>query len=483
MITNRTRSDDSALLEKAMAAVDAAIARAEEDGTRPIYHFRPPAQWMNDPVGIIFHKGFYHVFYEFNPYGDTWGADGTHWGHTRSRDLVHWEHLPIAFGPSRELGERRCNSGCLAFNDAGTPIIFYNMVPFEGRREHWAVLGDDDLIQWEKWNGNPFLSWRTRERHGAPVHPYDKEDMPFIFREGGRTLMLLSSCKIKGKGVVPIYEAEDGSLLKWRYRGIMHNDSGECPNFMKLGSRWVLIYGAYRWVEYFVGSFDIETLTFTTEKQGVVDYSYGPAHPNFRTRGLYATYTFPDPEGRCIMFGWVSGFEQGRGWHGCLSLPRILSLDKEQNLIQTPAPELKKLRGQHRSIENLTVVDETKRLNEIKGDTMELVAELEQGNATAIGLKLRCSENGGKAVTLRYASGTLNVAGTQVPVALGGKANAFRLHVFLDKSVMEVFVNDGMSCVSRVIYPGAMDLGVSVFTENGSGTLKSLDTWQMKPVW
>jgi hypothetical protein len=78
------------------------------------------------------------------------------------------------------------------------------MVPYEGRREHWAVLGDDELIKWEKWNGNPFLSWRTRDRHGAPENPYDKEDMPFIFREGGRTFMVLSSCKIEGRGVVPM---------------------------------------------------------------------------------------------------------------------------------------------------------------------------------------------------------------------------------------------------------------------------------------
>ena len=232
-----------------MAAVKAAIPRAERDGTRPVYHFRPPAQWMNDPVGIVFHKGFYHVFYEFNPFADTWGATGTYWGHTRSRDLVHWEHLPIAFGPSIDLGERRCNSGCLAFNDSGTPVIFYTMVPFEGRREHWAVLGDDELN---------------------------------------------------------------------------------------------------RWVEYFVGSFDVDTLKFTTEKHGILDYSYGPEHPNFWSRGLYATYTFSSPDERCMMLGWVSGFKRGRGWHGCLSLPRVLSLDKEQNLIQSPACELSRRIGSRR---------------------------------------------------------------------------------------------------------------------------------------
>jgi beta-fructofuranosidase len=357
------------------------------------------------------------------------------------------------------------------------------MVPYAGRREHWAVFGDDDLIRWKKWEGNPFLSWKTRDRHGAPDLPYDKEDMPFIFRESGRTFMLLSSCKIEGKGVVPIYEAEDGGLLNWRYRGIMHDGSGECPNMMKLGDKWVLLYGAYKWVEYFVGDFDVETLKFTPEKQGVVDYSYGPEHPNFYTRGLYATFTFPDPTGRQIMFGWVSGFAPGRGWHGCLSLPRVLSLDEELNLIQTPAPELENLRGGHRRIEDLAIADETKSLEDFEGDTIELVAAFEKGDAAAFGLKLRCDDSGRRGVILRFFDGILNVAGTQVPVDLEADGSTLELHVFLDKSVMELFINGGRACVTRVNYPGSDDLGISVFAEDGGVMLKSLDLWQMQPVW
>ena len=468
-------------IDQATAAVDAAIPRAAADPTRPVYHFRPPAQWMNDPNGVVYHKGFYHVFYQFNPYGDTWGEVGTHWGHTRSRDLVHWEHLPIAFGPSEELDEKRCNSGCLAFNNDGTPVILYTKVASDGR-EHWAVLGDDDLMEWTKWDGNPVISWRTRDRHGAPEHPYDKEDMPFVFREGGRTFMTLSSCGIQGKEVIPIYEATDGSLLNWRYRGIMYDRTGECPNFVKLGEKWLLFYGAYKWVEYSVGDFDLETLTFTAETHGILDHSYGEEHPNFWTRGLYAPYAFYGPQGRCVLFGWVSGFERDRGWHGCLSLPRVLSLDDDLNLHQSPAPELTALRGKHHHIENLTVTDETKCLEGIAGDTLELIVELEAKDAAAFGLKLRCSEDGANAMVLRYADGILNVTGTDVPVGLGD-AKRLRLHVLLDKSVMEVFINDGRDCVTRVNYPGEDDLGISAFAEGGSVTIKSLDAWQMKSVW
>ena len=84
-----------------MAARRAAEPRAASDPTRPAYHFHPPAGWMNDPNGTIYHSGWYHLFYQHNPFGDRWGS--IHWGHARSRDLVRWEHLPIALGPNREL--------------------------------------------------------------------------------------------------------------------------------------------------------------------------------------------------------------------------------------------------------------------------------------------------------------------------------------------------------------------------------------------
>ena len=118
-----------------------------------------------------------------------------------------------------------------------------------------------------------------------------------------------------------------------------------------------------------------------------------------------------------------------------------------------------------------------------QGDTLEIVADFDPGDATAFGLKVRCSEDGQDAVALRYADGMLNVAGTEVPTALGENQKTLKLHVFLDKSVMEVFINDGSASVTRVNYPREKDLGVTAFSENGSVLLKSLDVWRMKPIW
>ena len=102
---------------KAMRSVAAGAARAQADPARPIYHFLPPAYWMNDPNGPIYHDGWFHLFYQHNPYGDEWGH--MHWGHARSRDLVRWEQLPIALAPSYEEGEEHVLSGCVALNGQG----------------------------------------------------------------------------------------------------------------------------------------------------------------------------------------------------------------------------------------------------------------------------------------------------------------------------------------------------------------------------
>ena len=100
-------------LAKANAAIKAAVPLAEKDKTRPAYHFRPPAQWMNDICGAIHYQGVYHAFYQYNPFsGDRWGADYSLWGHASSTDLVHWKDQDRALLPRWDQGERRCNSGC-----------------------------------------------------------------------------------------------------------------------------------------------------------------------------------------------------------------------------------------------------------------------------------------------------------------------------------------------------------------------------------
>ncbi len=484
LLSARVEADDDAIRGSAIAAVEAAIPMAQSDPTRPVYHFRPPAQWMNDICGAIYYKGHYHIFYQYNPFsGDSWGNMYSLWGHARSKDLVHWEDLPWALLPMTDRGERRCNSGCITLDGNGRPMIFYTFVPARkdatrlGKREHWAASPlDDELIEWQRVKNGPLMA---AGMNGVPESVNAGWSDPFVFRAAGRTFVTFKSCD----GLV--CEARDKELTLWEYAGKMASVSGECPNFFPLQDKWVLIRSTQP-ISYVLGEFDAENIAF--ERSGtahVLDYGFGKSPPTDRswTRGLYATNAFTDNDGRRVLLGWVCGFKPKRGWNGCMSLPRVLTLDKDQRLIQTPAPELKALRGEHVDIKELPLTSEEKNLETVRGDTMEIVAEFAVADAKAFGLRVRQSEDGKHAITMRYANGSLNVAGTEVPLALAPHSKTLTLHVYLDKSVLEVFINDGVTSVTRVEYPGENDLGVSVFAEDGSATLKSLDAWRVKPIW
>ena len=164
-----------------------------------------------------------------------------------------------------------------------------------------------------------------------------------------------------------------------------------------------------------------------------------------------------------------------------MSLPRVLTLDKNEKLIQTPAPELKKLRDKQYTLPKLVLKSKEERLKDVNGDMMEIITEFETGSAKAFGLKIRQSDDGKEAITIQYNGDTLNVAGTKVPLNL--PSGKLKLQVFIDKSVLEVFINDGEMSVSRVEYPGENDLGVSVFAEKGDVTLNSFNAWNMKSIW
>jgi len=470
--------DDSAWREKALAAVKAAVPQAEKDPTRPVYHFRPPAQWMNDICGAIYYKGTYHIFYQHNPLSDeTWGRDSSVWAHARSKDLVHWEHLPWALLAMKDRGERRCNSGCVTLDGNGRPMIFYTFVPSSGPRHQWgAVPLDDELIKWARVKDEPLMA---AGKNGVPADVNRGWSDPFVFKSAGRTFVTFKSCG----GLV--CEAQNKGLTEWKYAGKMEGVSGECPNFFPLQDKWVLIRSTHP-ISCMVGDFDAEKIQLINSgAAAVIDYGFGRNPPKDRamTRGLYGTNAFTDKEGRRILIGWICGFKPKRGWNGCASLPRILTLDKDQRLLQTPAPELAKLRGKHHTISDLTLTGEKRRLAGVRGDTLEIIARFTAADAKAFGLKVRQSDDGKNAITIRYADGTLNVAGTEVPLKLDGDSKSLSLHLFLDKSVLELFINDGATSVTRVEYPGEKDLGVSVFAENGGVTLTSLDAWEMKSIW
>ncbi|HOK66537.1 MAG TPA: glycoside hydrolase family 32 protein [Anaerohalosphaeraceae bacterium] len=456
---------------RAMESMLARVPEAAADPTRPAYHFSAPAQWMNDINGVLHYKGFYHIFYQFNPYSDQWGT--MHWGHARSRDLVHWEHLPIALWPSREKGEEHVFSGCLTLNAANQPIIFYTSIGHP-LPEQWAALGSEDLLVWEKYAGNPILKM---DNHGG-LSIEEWRD-PFVFRAHGKTYLVLGGRLPAGEGspaAAFLYEARQDDLLTWAYRGILfrHPDpklhSIECPNFFPLDGRFVLLISPYGPVEYFVGDFDAKQGTFRAHRRGLADYG----------EDFYGTNVLIDRRGRRILLGWLRGFQNTKGWNGCMSLPRILTLTDKGELLQTPAPELKSLRGPLWQRKQILLENQRIPLD-IRGKQLEIKMKIAPAGAGECGLIVRCKQDGTGGLAITRQADRLTVGGREVPLP---DNEPVELHLFLDNSVVEIFINNGRQCISRVLAPCPEQDSdyVCLFSNNGQAYFKSIRIWKLNSI-
>ncbi|MDX1950593.1 MAG: glycoside hydrolase family 32 protein [Verrucomicrobiota bacterium] len=441
-------------IEQAMASDRIAAAKIQADQTRPVFHFRAMANWMNDPNGPIYHQGRYHMFYQHNPTHDDWG--NLHWGHAVSKDLLHWVHYPHALAPSKELGENHVYSGCAAINGNGQPMLFYTSIG-HGKSdmeyaEQWAAVGDPQLMTWSKLTNNPVLSL---DLHGD-LKVSDWRD-PFIFDFKGEKHMVLGGNLNKRKGgeaVVLHYKAKNKELTAWEYKGIIfrHPDPKvvniECPNFFELDGKWVLIISPHREVEYFVGSFDGET--FRSEKSGLLDVS-----GNF-----YAPNSLVDGRNRRVLWGWVRGWPKGRGWNGCLSVPRVLEVKRDGTLIQKPARELEKLRG--------------KRNGAMKGNSFEVMSELDRRKKE--GFTVRSDK---MRVAIQATEGGVQVGDRSIP--LGADEKRAKVRLFWDRSVLEVFVNERNAVT--MVFPDLADPELEVVLEEQGVKPRKLDFWSMKSVW
>jgi len=459
-------------LARAQASVKAASERLKNDRNRPIYHLLPPAYWNNDPNGPVYFQGKYHLFYQHNPYGDTWG--NMHWGHFRSNDLVHWEDLPIALWPSKDKGEDHVFSGCAAVTDKNRLMLIYTSI---GQRlpEQWAAIPEDnELFKWKKHPANPIL---TESLHGN-TKVFEWRD-PFAFTASGQTYLVCGGNLNEGRGggaVVNVYRAENGELTAWNYLGVLfqHPDRDvkniECPLFFPIGNQWVLVVSQGRPVQYFVGDLDADTMRFKPRHRGIMDYG-----------NYYAPNSLLDGKGRRILWGWVPDFPQGKGWNGCLTLPRVLTVEADGVLGQVPAPELAQLRGRRFVMSDVALEGE-RMLEMTRGDALEIKLVVDLHSAREAGVKLRSSSDGRAAVSVAFDRQRLLVSDVDVPLAPAVAAKPLEIRIFLDRSVLEVYVGNQI-CVTRVIQARPEQDGVAIWARGGTAKVKSLESWPMSTIW
>ncbi|MFO7935665.1 MAG: glycoside hydrolase family 32 protein [Bacteroidales bacterium] len=455
------------LLARAQRSLEKRAEEVKGDPNRPIYHLQPPANWNNDPNGTMYFNGYYHMFYQLNPFADHWGW--MHWGHMRSKDLVKWEHLPIALWPSIEKGEVHCFSGSAIVNRLGEPMLFYTSIGHEDP-EHWvAVPKDEELVEWEKHPANPII---TIDDHQGDVIREWRD--PQLIHEGDETFMVIGGHPEGKGGSIMFYKALNEELTEWDYLGVPFSgeqENWECPNFFRIGDAWVIVCSPYGPVEYYTGSFDLENYQFTPEYNGMVDLG-----SNF-----YAPNTMEDEKGRRLLWGWIPGFKENQGWQGAITIPRSLSVTPEGWLVQEPVEEFIALRGEHSHRDAFLLEEGTEELD-VPDRSFELVAELSNQSADRYGLRLNLEE-GVEVFEISVEEGVILFGEEKISLEPFSLGNDLDFRLFFDRTILELFVNNGLVCATSVVYPDREDPGWEVFSEGGNLMVNTLDIWKINSIY
>jgi fructan beta-fructosidase len=471
---------------------------------RPKFHFTPPKNWINDPNGLVYLEGEYHLFFQFNPFGNSWGHMS--WGHAISTDMVHWEHLPVAVP---ELDGIMAFSGCAVvdwhnssgFGVGGQPPL---VIVYTGHRETAPRNQDQRLVYsndrgrtWAFYDGNPVLDIGSSEFRDPKVlwHAPSQSWVMVVVLADQLKVSFYTSHDLKTWAHQSDFAAASTTDRLW-----------EVPELFELKiensseTRWVLKVDAFEMGlagrvagRYFVGQFD--GVQFVPDNLEI--------EPNWVDFGqdFYAAISWSDiPDGRRIWLGWMSNWNYARDtpthpWRGAMTIPRSLRLSKvagKLRLVQEPIRELEALRGHLYSLP-ATVIPEGSTKLEARGASLEIIAEFKLETATAFGLRIRVGSNTQTIVGYDSSRQELFVDRTQsghtdFSEHFPGKHSALlpledgvlRLQIFVDTCSVEVFGNAGQVVISDLIFPNTDDTGLEVYAVGGNVELISLDIWELK---
>jgi fructan beta-fructosidase len=446
-----------------------------QEPLRPQLHFTARRGWNNDPNGMVFYRGEYHLFFQHNPYGWNWG--NMHWGHAVSRDLVHWEELPEALYPDA-MGPMFSGSAVVdwkntsSFGKDGEPPIILLYTAAGNPTVQCLAYSTDAGRTFTKYSGNPIVKQITGGNRDPKVIWHEPTQRWVM------TLYVGFDETKEGKKTTrhTIHFLTSPNLKDWKVTSQI-DGLFECPDFFELPvdgkaaqKKWVLS-GASS--EYFIGTFDGEKFTPET-----------PKLPGHRGKGFYAAQTFSDipaKDGRRIQIGWLQAPSPGMPFNQAMSIPlelKLVSTADGPRLTFAPVVELSQLRSAAHSVPPITLQSgDANPFAETKaGDAMELRADFEPGADSEVKFTVR-----GVPIIFNAAKQELTVNGHRSPAPL--RAGKQRLTILADRTAFEVFASDGLTYVPLPVIPktDARDLAVSV---NGAPVKFSvLETAQLRSIW
>lgn len=478
---------------------------ANREKYRPAFHHTPRYGWMNDPNGMFYKDGRWHLYYQYNPYGSKW--QNMTWGHSVSDDLVNWEHLPEAIRPNG-LGSVFSGSCAVDYDNTagfGSDAVIALYTSAGTSQMQSLASSTDDGLTFNIYPSNPVLTleseardpkvfWNdsTKEWNMILAHALDHEML--IFTSPDMKSWTLQSSFGKGLG------AQGGV---W-----------ECPDLFELPvagtdeKKWVLLcninpdgpFGGSG-TQYFVGDFDGKTFKADTDAAGDVStkwLDYGKDH--------YATVTWSDaPDGRRVALGWMSNWQYAADvptmqFRSANTLPREMGLfrapDGEVYASSAPSPELEALRGKLAAKVKKTTVGRKARsfaLPSENGGICEILMDIEASKAKTVNVVFSNSQ--GEKVVMQYdpAAATLSFDRTQsgitdfsegfpaVTVTPTHEASGrIALRIFVDRSSMEVFGNDGEFVMTNLVFPRTPYTALSVSAEGGNAKVENLRIYSLK---
>lgn len=469
---------------------------ANRDPYRPIYHHTPAYGWMNDANGLVYKDGEYHLYYQYNPYGSMWG--NMHWGHSVSKDLMHWEPQPVAIARDT-LGHIFSGSSIVdkdntAGYGANTIVSFYTSASDKNGQIQCLAYSRDNGHTFTKYEKNPILTAELKDFRDPKVFWHAPEK---------KWVMIVSADK-----EMRFYESRN--LKEWKFMSGFGEGYGvqpcqfECPDMVELpvdgdmnNKKWVLIVnvnpGCYfggSATQYFVGNFDGTKFTCDSEPETVKWLDWGKDH--------YATVCFSNTGSRVIAVPWMSNWQYAnfvptQQFRSANALPRELSLYTQAGDVYmgaAPAKEAEDLRKEKKEIPAFTVaakeitVDslvngnqgafeiETTfdkvnaqtagfRMSNTKGETVDIYFDLEAGKLVMDRTRSGIVDFGKKSVPHEKEAHDTRIANsinyvddfalaTWAPVP---KDKQYNLRIFVDKCSVEIFLNGGKIAMTNLVFP------------------------------
>lgn len=429
------------------------------------YHIAAPAGWINDPNGFCFFKGYYHIFYQYHPYSASWGP--MHWGHARSQDLIHWENLPTALTPGDPEDKDGCFSGSAIVKDDRLYLIYtgHHYYPGDNDPEHfWQnqnMAYSDDGITFTKYKHNPIIALPPKDN---TQHFRD----PKVWQIGRNYYLVLGSQETDGLGRVILYKS--ANLVDWTYLGPIakaktRKTEGymwECPDLFSLDNQDILLlspqgiepqakkYLNLNQTGYFIGELDLITNQFKHAAFTELDHGHD----------FYATQTMLAPDGRRLLFAWMAMWEnhmpeQQDGWAGALIFPRELKL-KGNHLYMNPVKELTQLRTRTLSSQQFELSQATQLVKTQAQVELQLTLDLNNFKGHHFNLNLTDDHDVAQLI-LNYDIATheftLKRKDRSDPrYATIKPTNIIELHILVDTSSIEIFINSGETVFTERFY-------------------------------